>query len=66
MAWTSRDRDALAKALATGARRVRFQTHEVEYRSQQDMRDLLAEMDTQLDPASAPVRRTAAEYNSGL
>lgn len=33
MAWTQTDLDAINAAIATGARRVRFQTHEVEYQS---------------------------------
>lgn len=37
MAWTQSDLDAIEKAIATGARRVRYQTHEVEYQSIGDM-----------------------------
>lgn len=37
MAWTQTDLDSIEKAIATGARRVRFQTHEVEYQSVGDM-----------------------------
>lgn len=37
MAWTQSDLDKIEKAIATGARRVRFQTHEVEYQSTGDM-----------------------------
>ncbi|MDK4713001.1 hypothetical protein [Rhizobium sp. CNPSo 4039] len=33
MAWTQDDLDAINSAIATGAKRVRFQTHEVEYPS---------------------------------
>ncbi len=66
MAWTQADRDKLAAAIATGARRVRFQTHEVEYQSMSDMRAVLAEMDEQLNPAGPAIRRTAAEYSSGV
>ena len=45
MAWTQSDLDKIEKAIATGARRVRFQTHEVEYQSTADMlkaRDVIA------------------------
>ena len=44
MAWTPEDLAALDAAIATGAQRVRYQTHEVEYRSMADMlraRDLI-------------------------
>lgn len=37
MAWTQTDLAAIERAIATGARRVRFQTHEVEYQSVADM-----------------------------
>lgn len=37
MAWTQDDLTEINKAIATGARRVRFQTHEVEYRSLDEM-----------------------------
>lgn len=45
MAWTQTDLDAINAAIATGARRVRFQTHEVEYQSVGDLlraRDAIA------------------------
>ncbi|MFD1328285.1 phage head-tail joining protein [Mycoplana ramosa] len=37
MAWTQADLDAINTAIATGAKRVRFQTHEVEYQSVTDL-----------------------------
>jgi hypothetical protein len=37
MAWTQADLDAINTAIATGAKRVRFQTHEVEYQSVSDL-----------------------------
>jgi hypothetical protein len=37
MAWTQADLDAINSAIATGAKRVRFQTHEVEYQSVSDL-----------------------------
>lgn len=37
MAWTQDDLDTISKAIAQGARRVRFQTHEVEYQSMAEM-----------------------------
>lgn len=44
MAFTQSDLDALNAAIASGAKRVRFQTHEVEYQSVSEMlraRDLI-------------------------
>lgn len=44
MAWTVDDLVALDAAIATGAQKVRYQTHEVEYRSMAEMlqvRDLI-------------------------
>jgi hypothetical protein len=44
MAWTQADLDAINAAISTGAKRVRFQTHEVEYQSLSDqlrVRDLI-------------------------
>ena len=44
MEFTLADLEALNAAIASGAKRVRFQTHEVEYQSIQDMmkaRDLI-------------------------
>ncbi|WFS01602.1 phage head-tail joining protein [Rhizobium tumorigenes] len=33
MAWTQADLDAINSSIATGAKKVRYQTHEVEYQS---------------------------------
>jgi hypothetical protein len=35
--WTQADLDAVNRAISTGAKRVRFQTHEVEYQSVDDL-----------------------------
>jgi hypothetical protein len=35
--WTQTDLDAINKAISTGAKRVRFQTHEVEYQTVEEM-----------------------------
>lgn len=37
MEWTQADLEAINTAIATGAKRVRFQTHEVEYQSVNDL-----------------------------
>ncbi|QRM55138.1 hypothetical protein [Sinorhizobium sp. BG8] len=42
--WVQADLAAIETAIATGAKRVRFQTHEVEYQSMSDLlkaRDLI-------------------------
>lgn len=44
MAWSQSDLDAIKAAIANGAKRVKFQTHEVEYMSLTEMlkaRDLI-------------------------
>lgn len=46
MAFVQSDLDAINEAIASGARRVRFQTHEVEYQSLGDLikaRDIIRE-----------------------
>ena len=37
MAWTQTDLDAINAAISSGAKRVRFQTHEVEYQTMGEM-----------------------------
>lgn len=64
MAWSQSDLDAIEKAIASGARRVRFQTHEVEYQSTSEMlkaRDVIrADIDVSTRPGVM-----LAEYSSG-
>jgi len=54
MAWTQTDLDKIEAAIATGARRVRFQTHEVEYQSIGDMLKVRDLIKADLDTARAP------------
>lgn len=66
MAWQQADLDAIESAIATGAKRVRFQTHEVEYQSLSDMlrvRDLIREA---LAPAVANSHAVVARFNRGF
>lgn len=60
MAFTQADIDALKVALATGARRVRFGDRETEFRSLEEMRALLADMQREVAGLAAPpvFRRT--------
>ena len=65
MAWTQSDLDAINTAIATGARRVRFQTHEVEYQTTTDLlraRDAIQREIAQQNPSAAIL---FAEYDGG-
>jgi hypothetical protein len=65
MAWTQDDLASINEALATGAKRVRFQTHEVEYQSVSDMlkiRDLIKQ---ELQGVATVGGAIYAEYESG-
>lgn len=62
MAYTQSDIDALKQAMATGAKRVRFQTHETEFRSLDEMERQLAAMERSVNPEALPVRRTVAKF----
>lgn len=65
MAWTQSDLDTIEKAIASGARRVRFQTHEVEYQSTTEMlraRDLI-KAEVEGKPSTGV---SFAEYGGGL
>lgn len=64
MAFTQADLDAINEAIATGAKRVRFQTHEVENQSMADLlraRDLIK---SELQSASATGGAMFAQYES--
>lgn len=54
MAWTQTDLAAIERAIATGARRVRFQTHEVEYQSVADMMKARDAIRAELDADARP------------
>lgn len=64
MAWTQTDLDRLDAAIASGARRVRFQTHEVEYQSLADMLKARQIIVGALDPSNGP-GVSFAEYHGG-
>lgn len=70
MAWTQTDIDTLKAAIATGATLVRFgsgpDSREVRYRSLAEMRDILAQMEAEVNPATAQSLRTVGAYSSGL
>ena len=64
--WTQSDLAEIERAIATGAKRVRFQTHEVEYHSVAEMlrvRDLIK---AEVSPASAAPHAVVARFHRGL
>lgn len=66
MAWSQSDLDAINQALALGAKRVRFQTHETEYQSVADMlrvRDLIK---SELEGGEPSVGPILTEYQSDI
>ena len=70
MAYTQSHIDALKEAIATGALLVKFgsgpDSREVRYRSLSDMREILAEMEREVSPASSGSMRSVGAYSSGL
>lgn len=66
MAWTSADLTAIEKAIATGARRVRFQTHEVEYHSAGEMLRVRDAIKAAIEPASSSGGVMIARYSDGF
>ena len=66
MAWSQSDIDTLKAAIASGARKVKYgygpDAQEVEYRSLDEMRQVLADMLAEVNPASAPARLTFTEF----
>jgi hypothetical protein len=65
MAWSQSDIDALRAAMGQGVKKVRYVSGEVEYQSLADMRSLLKQMESEVNPATAD-RRRAAVYSSGF
>ncbi len=68
MPYAQKDIDTLKMAIATGAQKVRFADgREVTYRSLDDMRSTLAEIQVEvLGPASARPVRLVAGFRSNL
>ena len=63
--WTQSDIAKLEKAIATGARRVRFQTHEVEYQSLDDMMRALDAIKAAVAGSDSGPQTLFAEYGGG-
>lgn len=66
MAWTSDDLAAIEAAIAVGAKRVRYQTHEVEYQSIPDMLRARDVIKTELMPSEQPSHAIVARFHRGL
>lgn len=54
MAWAQSDLDRIETAIASGTRRVRFQSHEVEYQSIGDMLKARDAIKAELDVSARP------------
>lgn len=65
MAWTQAHIDALKEAIALGAKKVKYFDKEIEYRSLDEMRDILAEMEAEVNPTTNKTRRKYASVSSG-
>lgn len=64
MSYTTEQRDALKAAIARGVTRLRMGNEEVQYRSLDEMRRILADMDADLAPAP-PSRRHYPSFTRG-
>lgn len=56
MAWSQADVDAVKAALAKGERRVQFADRSVEYRSTDELLQILRAMEAELDAAASTPR----------
>lgn len=56
MAWTIAERDALKKAIASGRQEVSYGDRRVKYRSLNEMKEILADMEKELGIRSAQSR----------
>jgi hypothetical protein len=65
MPWTADDREALKRAIGEGARVVSYGDRRVEYRSLDDMWDILDAMDEELG-ARKRARRILATPSNGI
>jgi hypothetical protein len=66
MAWTNADLETIEAAIASGAKRVRFQTHEAEYHSMTEMLRARDVIKAAINPASAPSSVVVAKFYRGL
>lgn len=66
MAWTDTDLRAIEAAIAIGAKRVRYQTHEVEYQSISDMLRARDVIKAEVAPNDQPSHAVVARFHRGL
>lgn len=66
MAFTIAQMNALEAAIAQGALRVRYSDKEVQYRSLDEMLQLLATMQSQLGVSKRSNKRFLAKHSKGL
>ncbi len=66
MAWTTTDLEKLERAIATGARRVKFGDVEQEFRSLTEMRSLRDQMRRELGLSTGGSKRVYPEFDKGL
>lgn len=64
--YTVEELDALLRAIATGARRVKYRDREVEYRSLMEMRGLAEEMRRDLGLSETGLKITYFQTKKGL
>jgi hypothetical protein len=57
MAWTQTEYDTLKAAIASGVLSVKYADRTVTYHSLKDMRELLAVMERELNPATTKTHR---------
>jgi hypothetical protein len=66
MAYTQGDLDAIKSAYATGALSVEYNGRRTTYRSLDDMRTIIADIERELAGTSATPARTVGVFSSGL
>lgn len=70
MPWTQADIDHLKKVIAGGAKVSEFQSGEtrrkLENRPLSELREILADMEAEVNPGRRAANRRVAGYNSGL
>lgn len=65
MAWTQADLDVINAAIATGAKRVRFQSHEVEYHSLGDLLRARDAIKGEIEAVAGSAAMLLTEYDGG-
>lgn len=65
MAYSQTQIDSLKKAIASGVLTVRHGETQTTYRSLAEMQKVLEMMESEVNPTSAPPRRTVAAFSRG-